>query len=127
MLMNARTGEVVAADVEVADTREKRRRGLLGRTSMNASSALIILPCFSIHTAFMKFPIDVVFVNREGVVVKVVRNLAPWRISVSFRGRAVVEFPGGSLAPRDMREGDRLYLTADSPRSRTTMPWAKSA
>ena len=125
--MNARTGEVVASDVEVADTREKRRRGLLGRTSMTASSALILLPCFSIHTAFMKFPIDAVFVNREGVVVKVVRNMGPWRIAVSIRARAVVEFPGGSLGPRDMREDDRLYLTADSPRSKTPMPWAKSA
>ena len=127
MLMNARTGEVVAADVEVADTREQRRRGLLGRTSMNASTALILLPCFSIHTAFMKFAIDAVFVNREGVVVKVVRNIGPWRIAVAVRARAVVEFAGGSLGPRDMREGDRLYLTADSPRSRATMPWAKSA
>ena len=127
MLVNARTGEVVAAEVEVADTRETRRRGLLGRQSMNPSSALILLPCFSIHTAFMKFPIDAVFVNREGVVVKVARNMGPWRMAASIRARAVVEFAGGSLGPRDMREGDRLYLTADSPRSRTTMPWAKSA
>jgi uncharacterized protein len=127
MLMNARTGEVVAADVEVADTREKRRRGLLGRPSMNRSSALILLPCFSIHTAFMKFPIDAVFVNREGIVVRVVRNLRPWRIAVSFRARAVVEFAGGSLSPRDMRDGDRLYLTAESPRSSPSLSWPMSA
>jgi uncharacterized membrane protein (UPF0127 family) len=125
--MNARTGEVVAADVEVADTREKRRRGLLGRPSMSPSSALILLPCFSIHTAFMQFPIDAVFVNRQGIVVRVVRNLRPWRIAVSFRARAVVEFAADSLSPRDMRDGDRLYLTAESPHSGTTIPWAKSA
>jgi uncharacterized membrane protein (UPF0127 family) len=127
MLMNARTGEVVAADVEVADTREKRRRGLLGRSSMNPSSALILLPCFSIHTAFMQFPIDAVFVNREGIVVRVVRNMRPWRIAVSLRARAVVEFAGGSLDPRDMLEGDRLYLTAETPRSSASMSWPMSA
>ena len=127
MLMNARTGEVVASDVEVADTREKRRRGLLGRPSMNPSSALILLPCFSIHTAFMQFPIDAVFANREGIVVRVVRNMRPWRIAVSFRARAVVEFAGGSLGPRDMRDGDRLYLTAETQLATASMSWPMSA
>ena len=114
MLMNARTGQVVASDVELADTRETRRKGLLGRDGFDASAALILVPCFSIHTAFMRFPIDVVFADREGVIVDVVRNLAPWRIAASWRAHAVIELAGGALGPGSVRAGDRLYLSAEA-------------
>jgi hypothetical protein len=110
MLMNARSGNVVANEVELADTRESRRQGLLGRASMGPSSALILRPCFSVHTAFMQFAIDVVFVNRDGVVVKVARQLVPWRIAGAWGAHAVVEFAAGGAA--EIEVGDRLYLAA---------------
>jgi uncharacterized membrane protein (UPF0127 family) len=113
MLMNARTGEAIAHKVEVADTRETRRKGLLGRDSFDASAALLLLPCFSIHTAFMRFSIDVIFVDRAGVVLRVVRNLPPWRIAAVWGAHAVLELPGGGLRAGDVRAGDRLYLAAE--------------
>jgi uncharacterized membrane protein (UPF0127 family) len=123
MLMNSRTGDVVASAVELADTRETRRKGLLGRESFDPSSALILLPCFSIHTAFMKFPIDAVFIDREGVVVRVVRNLPPWRAVGAWRAHAVIEFAAGSLRARDVRTGDRLYLAAEPAPVGSAVSW----
>ena len=107
-LLNARTGATVASVVEIAATRVDRRRGLLGRHTLDVSAALILAPCAAVHTVFMQFPIDVVFVNRDGEVRTIVRNLQPWRIAVSPRAYAAVELAGGS--DRDLVPGDRLYL-----------------
>ena len=121
--MNARTGDVVASEVELADTRATRRRGLLGRQSMDVSSALILLPCFSIHTAFMRFPIDALFVDREGVVVRIVRNLGAWRVAAAWRAHAVIELAGGCLNGRDVRNGDRLYLGSKHRSTDAAVSW----
>ncbi len=112
MLVNARTGDAVASAVELADTRAARRKGLLGRESLPSSSALLISPCFAIHTIGMKFPIDVLFVDREGVIVRIVRELPPARIAIAIRSRAVVELAAGALRDRDVQIGDRIYLSA---------------
>jgi uncharacterized membrane protein (UPF0127 family) len=109
-LVNQRTDEALAERVEVAVTRRDRRKGLLGRTGLEPSSALIIAPCFSIHTMFMRFDIDAVFVDDDGRAVKVVRDMTPWRIAVNATAHAVVELPAGSLRDREVNIGDRLYL-----------------
>jgi uncharacterized membrane protein (UPF0127 family) len=109
-LMNQRTDEALADRIEVAVTRRDRRKGLLGRTGLEPSSALIIAPCFSIHTMFMRFDIDAVFVDDDGRAVKVVRDMSPWRIAVDATAHAVVEMPAGSLRDRQINIGDRLYL-----------------
>jgi uncharacterized membrane protein (UPF0127 family) len=107
-LVNQRTDEAIAERVEVAVTRRDRRKGLLGRSGFAASSALIMAPCFSIHTMFMRFDIDVVFVDDMGRAVKIVRRMSPWRIAVDPSAHPVVELPAGSV--RDVTVGDRLYL-----------------
>ena len=110
-LMNARTAAVVASAVEVADDRESRRKGLLGRDQLDPAAALVLTPCFAVHTAFMRFPIDVVFVDRSGVVLKIVRQMGPWRIAAAWGAHATIEFAGGAIAgARDVSVGDRLYL-----------------
>ena len=110
-LMNARTEAVVASEVEVADNRESRRKGLLGRAQLDPAAALVLTPCFSVHTAFMRFPIDVVFVDRNGVVLKIVRHMGPWRIAAAWRAHTTIEFAAGALSgPREVSVGDRLYL-----------------
>jgi len=111
-LVNQRTDEALADRIELAVTRRDRRKGLLGRDVFESSSALIIAPCFSIHTMFMRFDIDAVFVDDDGRAVKVVRNLVPWRIAANASAHAVVEFPGGTLREEDITIGDRLYLLA---------------
>ena len=110
VLVNQRTDEALAERVEVAVTRRDRRKGLLGRAGLDPASALIIAPCFSIHTMFMRFDIDAVFVDEDGRVVKVVRDMTPWRIAVDATAHAVVELPAGTLRDRRLNVGDRLYL-----------------
>lgn len=106
-LVNERTGDVVASSVEVAETRASRRRGLLGRTSLDPSAALVLTPCISVHTAFMKFPIDVVFVDRDFLVRRIVRMPA-WRAAVDVGARSVIEFAAGGAS--GLRVGDRVTL-----------------
>jgi len=113
-LVNQRTGAPIATSVERAMTRATRKRGLLGRDGMPAGSALMIEPCPAVHTAFMRFAIDIVFVDRQGYAIKVVRNLGAWRIAVSPRAYAVIEMPAGALDRVDLRLGDRLFLSTDT-------------
>jgi len=107
-LINTRTAMPVASVVELAVTRGDRRRGLLGRDSIDLSAAMMLAPCVAVHTAFMRFAIDVVFVDRDGIVRKIVRDLKPWRIAASPRAYAAVELAAGIA--RDVMPGDRLYL-----------------
>jgi len=109
-LVNQRTDEALADSVEVAVTRHARRKGLLGREGLESSSALILAPCAAIHTMFMRFDIDAVFVDDDGRAVKVVHSLTPWRIAVQPFAHAVVELPAGSLRDHHVDVGDRLYL-----------------
>lgn len=110
MLVNARTGQVVAAPVEMARTRASRRRGLLGRQSL--SGAFVLSPCCAIHTAFMRFAIDVVFVDGRGSVVSILHELPPWHLAIRPRARAVIELQSGALRGQDVRVGDRLVVAA---------------
>jgi uncharacterized membrane protein (UPF0127 family) len=109
VLVNGRSDETLASDVELALTRKDRNRGLLGRDNLDSRAALVISPCWSIHTAFMRFTIDALFVDRSGRAVRIARNLPPWRIVVARRAHAVIEFRAGSLAP-DVRIGDEICL-----------------
>ncbi len=109
-LINERTGRTVADVVEVAVTRKTRRQGLLGRTGLAPFSALVLAPCAAVHTAFMRFAIDVVFVDRDGRALHVVSHLAPWRAAMSLFAHAVIEMPAGTLGIRDVAVGDALYL-----------------
>jgi uncharacterized membrane protein (UPF0127 family) len=117
-LFNERTNQAVATQVEIAATRRSRRRGLLGRDHLDEAAAMLLAPCTSVHTVGMRFPIDVVFVDRQGYAVKVVRNLRPWRIALSFGGSAVIEMAAGSLRWGQVVPGDRLYLAPAAAASR---------
>jgi len=110
VLVNARSHVTIASDVNLALTRAERRRGLLGRDSLDASAALVISPCWSIHTMFMRFPIDVIFVDRHGRAVRILTELAPWRIAAAAPAHAVIELAAGTLRACDVRVGDELSL-----------------
>ena len=100
----------LASRVEVAVSRRARRRGLLGRQRLDASAALMLVPCVAVHTAFMRFPIDVIFVNRDGRVVHLVSRLQPWRVALAAAAHAVIELAAGVIDKRDVRVGDRVRL-----------------
>ena len=106
-----RTRTAVATAVEVAQSRRARRRGLLGRDFLDPAEALVLAPCAAIHTAFMRFPIDVVFLDREGRAVRVMHRLRPWRIAVSLKAHTVVELAAGALERHPVEVGDRLLLS----------------
>jgi uncharacterized membrane protein (UPF0127 family) len=112
-LVNDRTNGVVAANVELAATRRARRKGLLGRASLDPASAMLITPCSSVHTVCMQFPIDVVFIDGAGRAVRLVHALQPWRMAASLRGRAVIELAAGRLAETGVQLGDRLRIVPD--------------
>ena len=113
MLRNARHQRVVAHRIESAFDRKTRNQGLLGRSSLSPDSALILAPCNSIHTFFMKFPIDVVFVDRDGTILRARSAVRPWRLQAAFRAFAVVELAEGVLQRSDTRAGDQLFLAAE--------------
>ena len=110
-ITNDRNHRVVARTLQTAFDSASRRRGLLKHDSMADGSALIIAPSNAIHTFFMRFSIDVAFVSRSGEVLRVRRDMPPWRIAAAWRGFAVVELPSGVLERTDTRPGDRLRIT----------------
>ena len=101
------------ASIETAFESRSRNRGLLGRSSLSEESALILAPCSSIHTCFMRFAIDVAFVDRDGNILRARRALRPWRVQAAFRASAVIELAAGALDRSDTRVGDRLYLAVE--------------
>lgn len=111
MLVNTRTGAVLAERVEVANTRATRRKGLLGRDSLARGSALVITFCNAVHTIGMRFAIDVVFVDRNGTVRRIARDLEPWRLAVSPFAAVAIEWERGNLPPDGVRVNDQLCLS----------------
>jgi uncharacterized membrane protein (UPF0127 family) len=109
-LINRRNGRILAEQVITAFDSKSRNHGLLGRDGFQPGNALIIAPTNAIHTWFMRFPIDVVFIARDGRVVKVRHQLRPWRMSGALRGYAVIELPAGTLAAADTIADDDLSL-----------------
>jgi uncharacterized membrane protein (UPF0127 family) len=102
-------GDVVCARCRLADRPWTRLRGLLGRRRLEADEGLLLRPVGAIHTLFMRFAIDVVFLDRDYVVLKVVENVRPWRFAAARRAKAVLELPTGSAARR-LRVGERLVI-----------------
>ena len=84
-----RTVEICGVWAEVAETFAERAKGLIGRRGLPPGRGLLILKCNCIHTFFMRFAIDATFLDRENRVVRIVRNIRPWRLWVWGGWRAV--------------------------------------
>ena len=110
-ICNARNGRELSENVGVADLVWQRMKGLLGRDRLDPGESLWIKPCKSIHTIGMRFPIDVLFLDKRNVVVAAREKLPPNRITrLYLRAVSVLELPGGTLAAADTRAGDRLEI-----------------
>ncbi|MCX5705565.1 MAG: DUF192 domain-containing protein [Candidatus Omnitrophica bacterium] len=111
MIIN-KTKDTTLADVVIyADNPLKRMKGLLGRRSLGASEAMVIKPCNAIHTFFMRFSIDVLFVNKDFKVVKVIPNMPTFRLSpICFSSQFVVELPVGAIQATHTALGDELAI-----------------
>ena len=108
---NTRTGKELSVDVKVADNLFTRMKGLLGRKELPVGEALWIKPCFSVHTFFMKFAIDVIFLNKTNRVIAAVRNLKPNRMTRLYpRSFSVLELPPGTIVASDSEVGDEIEI-----------------
>jgi uncharacterized membrane protein (UPF0127 family) len=105
-------GNLVCDSCLIADSPWLRAKGLLGRAELPDGEGILLRPASSIHMAFMRFPIDAVFLARDLTVLRVVRDLAPWRMAAKRRAHSVLELPAGTCERRGVREGDRLTLAS---------------
>src|SRR2546423_2465935 len=105
-------GTVVCERCTLADSPVTRLRGLLGRDGLEQGEGLLLRPASSIHTFFMRFPIDVVFLDRALVVVGIADGVDPWRAASQRGAKAVLELPAGESSRRGLTVGDQLTLAA---------------
>ena len=109
-------GSVVCEHCVVARTPFARMRGLLGRRSLPAGEGLLLKPSGSVHTFFMRFPIDVVFLDREQRVVRVASSVVPWRTAAAKKARSVLELAAGEAARVGLVAGSVLRLEVSDER-----------
>ena len=96
--------------MDVADTSAKRRVGLLKHERLEPGEGLWIVPCESVHTFFMKFPIDLVYLDRKRKVRKVRHAVPPWRLSACLLAHSVLELPAGTAEHSGTKPGDELSI-----------------
>lgn len=101
-------GQVVCERCELADGLFSRGRGLLGRRELRRGQGMLIRPTWSVHTAFMRFAIDVVFLDSDLTVLKVAQRLRPWRAAFRRRAHQALELPAGECERLGIGVGDRL-------------------
>lgn len=107
---------VLATRLEVADSGPKRNKGLLGRDGLAPGEGLWIVPCESVHTFFMRFPIDLVYLDRNNTIRKVRSAVGPWRLSACLSAHSVLELPAGTIRNTRTEPGDLLeFSPAQSP------------
>ena len=113
-VVNQTRGTVVAERVEIADSFWSRFWGLMGRRRLDEGHGLYLHSTYSIHTAFMRFAIDVVFIDEDGRVHKVVAAVKPFRAALATGSRGGgLELPAGAAAKASVEPGDQLEFSDD--------------
>jgi len=105
---NQSRGTLLADRAEIANTSKTRKTGLLKHDRLESGEGLWITPCEGVHTAGMKFPIDVVFVNKKRKVVKIRAAMPRWRLALCLWAHSVLELPSGTAAATATARGDQL-------------------
>jgi len=113
---NATSDTILGTSVEIAGTSRARVKGLLGRSGLGPGEGLWIVPCESVHTFFMRFSIDLVYLDRKHRVRKVRSAVGPWRISACFGAHSILELPVGTVAATRTKKWDQLELNEESQR-----------
>jgi hypothetical protein len=106
--LNVTRSTVLAASLEVAGSGKTRRKGLLGREGLPPGEGLWIVPCESVHTFFMRFPIDLVYLDRENRIKKIRHSVGAWRMSACFSAHSVLELPAGTIRRTETQRGDAM-------------------
>jgi uncharacterized membrane protein (UPF0127 family) len=111
-VVNSTRNTVLATRLEIAGTGGSRSKGLLGREGLLPGEGLWIIPCESVHTFFMRFAIDLVYLDRKLCVRKVRSNVGPWRMSACFSARSVLELPVGVIGATQTQRGDTVEFAS---------------
>ena len=114
LTLRRENGRIVCDTVQVADTILRRMRGLLGRDGLEPGYGLLLRPAWSIHTAFMRFPIDVVFVDHDLIVIRIQPSMRSFRTASCRGAREVVELAAGECERRGLEVGDRVAWASRS-------------
>ena len=110
-MKESESGRIVVDRMEIADSLWRQTVGLLGRDSLDTDAGLWLEPCNGVHTIGMRFAIDLMFLNRDGVALKLFQNVPPSRIvGIYLRARVVVELPAGTLSRQKIESGNRYFL-----------------
>ena len=110
--LNTTRQKALATDLEIATSFSARSKGLLGRTGLEPGSGILIDPCPSVHTWFMRFTIDVVFLDGKNQVVGIARDLKPFRMAGAWRATKTVELPVGTIAATGTAIGDSVEISS---------------
>jgi len=105
---NQTRGTILGDAIDMADSSAKRRTGLLKHERLPPGEGLWIVPCESVHTFFMKFAIDLVYLDRQKKVRKVRSAVPPWRASVCLSAHSILELPAGTIVQSGTAVGDEL-------------------
>jgi uncharacterized protein len=108
LILISPNGNVVCDVCHLADKPHTRMRGVIGMKRLRSGEGMLLRPTFSIHTAFVRFPIDAVFLNGDMTVVSVRHELRPWRLAGARKSKAVLELAAGECRRIGLRPGDRL-------------------
>lgn len=109
-ITNLTRNTVLGDSIDIADTSAKRRTGLLKHERLAPGEGLWIVPCESVHTCFMKFPIDLVYLGKDRKVRKVRSAVKPWRLSACWSAHSILELPAGAAEKTGTRAGDELAV-----------------
>jgi len=112
-VINITKDTLIAEDLSIAETLPKRTVGLLGRKEFKKGEALLIKPCQQIHTFFMRFPIDILFLDRKNRIIKAIKNFSPWRISgIYLKAKSCLELPSGAIESTFTQERDEILISS---------------
>lgn len=108
-VIHKKTNFILGEDIRYASTMGERILGLMFREKM-IGDGLMLEPCNSIHNCFVRFPIDVIFLDRDNRIVKILKGFKPWRFSwIYFKARRTLELPNGKV-PNEVSVGDELEV-----------------
>lgn len=110
-IVNLTRHTILADCVEMASSGARRNKGLLGRDDLARGEGLWITPCEAVHTFFMRFSIDLVYLDRDKRVRKVRSHVTPWRMSACISAHSVVELASGTVCDTQTKPGDRLEFS----------------
>ena len=110
LVRNLTRNTELADQAELAESGTKRSKGLLGRKGLQRGEGMWIIPCEAIHTFFMRFPIDLVYLDRKLRIKKVRDSVRPWRISACLSAHSVIELPAGTIRDTRTECGDILEI-----------------